>query len=492
LLKLRIPILLTMTEYPQFPGSIDEEEISIELMGDSIRWRHVGLPVENSKSLNLSAVICVIPAPKTHKFEYQLLYLRPTSDRAGESNDDTYCFGVLYVSNLPRTFLTEYFCPGLPPHLKIGPSDHGPNIHIIISVLSGIKGARKFFQTVLRPFLAFFEINHYEVHETSSERSILELARFTLYPRAKQSIPQTVLLLSGDGGLVDLIRGFSIELGGGGDDDDAVSLLERPCVALIPQGTGNALANSTGILSREVFGLDSLVRGTPHPLPTFTATFSPGALFSVNEGQGREEMPKSSSEKHYPQVSGAVVLSWGLHAALVADSDTAEYRKFGPDRFKMAAQELLYPHDGSPTHRYHGTITVTTKIEGKEGEDEQRFQSSEHMYVLVTMVSQLEKGFTISPASTPLDGQLRLLYFGPMAPQEAMNLMTLAYQNGRHVQNEVIRYEAIESIRVHLKEVDERWRRLCLDGQVIVVEEDGWVEVHRNTQSVLKIITHRP
>jgi diacylglycerol kinase family enzyme len=466
-------------------GSKAGGEIIIKLTPDSLQWRHPESHLV--KSIDLSTVICVILAPKTHKFEYQILYLDSGSEGAADSKDEHHRLGDLYASNLPPPFLAEYFCPELPAHLKIPTSDHGANIHVIVSVMSGAKRAKEFFHNVLHPFLAFLQVEVYEVHETDSEGTILQLARSILYPRAKQGIPQTVLLLSGDGGLVDLIKGFSIE---NDSDDDASGLLDLPSVAMIAHGTGNALANSTGILSRAVFGLDSLVRGIPQLLPTFTATFSPGALFVVNQGQGREEIPKSSTGEQHPQVSGAVVLSWGMHAALVADSDTTEYRKLGADRFKMAAQELLYPHDGSPSHRYQGTITVT-KTGEDQGEYQKVFESSEHMYVLITMVSQLEKGFTISPASKSLDGQLRLVYFGPIPPQDAMNLMGLAYQNGRHVQNESVLYEAIESVRIHLNEAEERWRRLCLDGQVIVVEENGWVEVRRCTQSFFKLVLCR-
>ena len=47
----------------------------------------------------------------------------------------------------------------------------------------------------------------------------------------------------------------------------------------------------------------------------------------------------------------------------------------------------------------------------------------EHMYVLATMVSNLQEKLRISPLSKPLDGQMRLLHFGPMDAAGVMRVM---------------------------------------------------------------------
>jgi hypothetical protein len=173
---------------------------------------------------------------------------------------------------------------------------------------------------------------------------------------------------------------------------------------------------------------------------------------------------------------------------LVADSDTGEYRKFGADRFKIAAKELLYPSDGTGSHSYQGNITLVKRDLSSGGEYREVIDRTEHMYVLITLVSDLEKGFTISPSSKPLDGQLWAVHFAPLAPNEAMNIMNLAYQGGRHVNLNAVGYEAVEAVKIECHEEDERWRRVCVDGEIIVLEGGGWLEVRREKRSLVQLV----
>jgi diacylglycerol kinase family enzyme len=182
---------------------------------------------------------------------------------------------------------------------------------------------------------------------------------------------------------------------------------------------------------------------------------------------------------------GAVVASWGLHAALVADSDTAEYRKFGVDRFKMAANELLYPSDGTPSHRFQGKITMSTTDSPDEA---YQLEELEHMYALATLVPRLEKEFLISPDSEPLSGQMKFIRFGPMSPEDGMQLMSLAYQGGKHVREPTVTYADVEVLRIDFQEEEDRWRRVCIDGKIVVVPKDGWIELHKEPRRLLNLI----
>ncbi|KAL1965420.1 hypothetical protein VTN77DRAFT_5676 [Rasamsonia byssochlamydoides] len=463
-------------------GFLDGKEIELEVTDGCLQWRDVERLEQGS--IDASEIICVLPGHSSQNGGFEILFVRASSQPPKAASDnESPRLGSLWASNLPQSLLSQHLCIDIPTHLKLPCSDGEANIHIIISILSGTKQAKSFFQNVFEPFLSRLGAINYQVHETKSEQTILELARSIFLPRARRGISQTIVLLSGDGGLVDLIRVFFTE--------NEAAPIENPSVALIPLGTGNAMANSIGLLSRQTFGLETLLHGVPRPLPTFVATFSPQAKYVTNEGRGREEI-ETSSDRRGPRIYGAVVASWGMHAALVADSDTAEYRKFGPDRFKMAARELLFPSDGTETHRYKGTIKLTTR-NGPDGEERTRtLDTTDHMYVLTTLVSMLEKGFTISPASSPLDGRLRVVYFASMSPKEAMDLMTLAYQGGHHVYQDVVTYEEIESIRIDFDEEDEKWRRVCIDGKVVIVEQGGWVEVRKETKKVLNLIVRLP
>lgn len=333
-----------------------------------------------------------------------------------------------------------------------------PKLHIILSTGSGHKKAETFFQNVVSPILDLIHpggVKACELHTTTSETSILELARDVFLPSAQRGEAQRIILASGDGGIVDLVNGLS------GLDSQAA-----PEIALLPLGTANALYHSINAGRENDWGLKGLGSRRSRPLPTFTATFSPGSRLLVDEARKEEVLPEGNI------LHGAVVVSWGMHASLVADSDTSEFRKFGIDRFKMAAKEALYPDDGALPHSYHGRVSVLTP----SGEWE-NLPHDKHLYTLATLVSNLEAPFCISPSSKPLDGSMHLVYFGPTSGDEAMRIMGLAYQGGKHVHDEMVRYQAIDGLRIEFKEDEGRWRRVCVDGKIVRVEEGGWVEM---------------
>lgn len=204
----------------------------------------------------------------------------------------------------------------------------------------------------------------------------------------------------------------------------------------------------------------------PHPLPIFQANFSPGARAFSNEGRTATPLVNS-------RVYGAVVASYGLHASLVADSDTTEYRKHGAQRFGLVAKDLLFPQDGSLPHAYRADVTLF-----KDGGNVE-IKRKEHGYILASLVSNLEKPFTISPASKPLDGQLRVVHFGPLGGERTVAVIKEAYHNGNHVSFDEVGYESISGLRIQFDEAGEswKWRRCCIDGLIVGVEEGGWVEV---------------
>ena len=351
--------------------------------------------------------------------------------------------------------------------------------HVIISLGSGGRLAEEFFNGVVHPILksVYGEagVQSIKVHTTTSETSILELTDKTLFPAANSGEPLRIILLSGDGGIVDLVNGLSAQ----GRSDIYVS----PSVVLLPLGTANALYHSINAGKEHIWGLNALASTTSKPLPIFSATFSPGARLLVNEGQDEEPLPKDGQGNSV--LHGAVVASWGMHASLVADSDTTAYRKYGVDRFKMAANEALYPTDGSPPHAYKAKLSLC-----KQNGAWTDFSAQEHMYVLATLVSNLEQPFCISPDSRPLDGSLHLVHFGPRGGDDVMRIMGMAYQGGSHVKDEAVMYESIEGLRIEFQamEDDARWRRICVDGKIVRVDEKGWVEVRKENKSVLDVV----
>lgn len=370
-------------------------------------------------------------------------------------------FNAIEVTNLPRAFVDANVIGSssiLHRSYDILPR---PDLSVIVSIRSGAGQAKQFFDTVVVKALTFagFTTKDYELHVTTSDKSIQMFAR----EKAKSHNPQYILLLSGDGGVVDVVNAIP----------DTLKSRQRSFIGVIPLGTGNALANSTGLNMDSTHGLRQFFRGQDYALPTFTATFSPGSGLLINEGNDTEPLT---------HLRGAVVCSWGLHASLVADSDVPEYRKHGSERFQMVAKKLL-----ETPHNYKAKIILFKK--GTEGKEYTHvLDRREHSYILATLVSNLEKNLTISPSSQPLDGQLRLVHFGPMEGEGVMRIMGLAFQGGSHVHDPLVHYEDIEGMRIEFEEDNARWRRICVDGKIISVAKGGWMELKKNDMSFLNIV----
>ena len=350
-------------------------------------------------------------------------------------------------------------------------------VTVIISTHSGSHSAEAVFKNLLEPFMAAVAAN-YHVLRTSSADTITAHTRSTILPNARQGRPQTVILLSGDGGPVDIINALlAPDIGAPTPTTGYVS----PTLALLPLGTGNALAHSTLIAASRTIGLSTLLRGTPAPLPLFRATLPAGSY--ALDALARLTGPPSTAPI---PVHGAVVLSWALHASLVADSDTDAYRAHGAARFQMAAKENLFPDGGAgPPHVYRGTVTVS-KPDGQR----EVVLGHEHSYVLVTLVSNLEERFCVSPESRPMDGKLRVVRLPPMEEggKGVMRAMELAYQGGKHVEMAEVGYEEVEGVRIKIEEGEVRWRRVCVDGKIYVVAEGGEVDVTRAEGEAVKLV----
>jgi hypothetical protein len=159
-----------------------------------------------------------------------------------------------------------------------------PNFHVIVSTASGTGLANDVYEKVVKPLLDhFLDRKEYGVLVTDSDKAVTRLTDTTILPRANDGQRQSIILLSGDGGVVDLVNG----------------LLRRPhnknyvkpSLSLLPLGTGNALANSSHLNLDNTLGLSTLVRGEPQNLPVFAATFSVGARLLINEARDETILP---------------------------------------------------------------------------------------------------------------------------------------------------------------------------------------------------------
>ena len=416
---------------------------------------------------------------------------------------------VTCAQNLPEELKEEFLVAKIPDHLA-----NVDELHVIVSTRSGLGLAAGFYEGVLKRLLGegfgFVGVGDYVVKPegkandqekegrsrqdkreggrkyritvTKSADTVKDFARGLVSSsppassQGKQQQPsRTIILLSGDGGIIDLLNGLDHPDQHGVSSPQSSSPLPppTPILAILPLGTGNALFHSLHKPlyipegpSPLVLGLRTLIkRGVSAPLPTFRAEFSPGAklissqpevlpddeepkdnlLFEITDaktdttdtiGKQEEEKEKNAKPKPRPEIShllGAIVFSYGFHASLVYESDTPAYRVHGDKRFGMAAGELLkisHLYDASLSIRRRCTSSSSSSSSSSaaaaaaaaaatasgtattESNWKLLSRDSHSTYILTTLVSNLEKTFCISPHSKPLDGQLRLVHFG--------------------------------------------------------------------------------
>ncbi|KAJ4389996.1 hypothetical protein N0V93_007469 [Gnomoniopsis smithogilvyi] len=402
-------------------------------------------------------------------------YLVLTLQQGQQDGEEPFLLSAFLASRLPQSLLDQYLVDDLPEYLKI---DASSSLDVLVSVRSGTGLAETFFKVILQSLLAVLGLKGQEQHgtdgksytvtHTTDANTVKEFAKARWgssdSPSYFANKSKTVILLSGDGGLVDLLNG-------------TIPSASLPTIALIPLGTGNALFHSlhkphytasSKSPSHLVLALRALFKGRAAPLPTFQASFSSGSHLVDNDAPDALGLPVS-------ELSGAIVASYGFHSQLVWESDTPAYRKHGDKRFGMVAAELL-----KEPHSYQATVETPA---GRIGTEDVPFN-----YVLATMVSNLEKTFTISPASEPLDGQLRLVYFAGATGQRTMEIMTAAYGGGKHVDMDDVGYQAVEQVKVTILEADARWRKVCIDGTIVELPQGGTMLVKKSPESRIQVL----
>lgn len=109
-------------------------------------------------------------------------------------------------------------------------------------------------------------------------------------------------------------------------------------------------------------------------------------------------------------------------------------------------------------------------------------------YVLATLVSHLQEGFNISPHSKPLDGKLRILLCGTMPSKRVKEILDEASNNGAHIDDPSVVYLEVEELFIIIEELEDQWRRVCIDGKIIQVPFCGWMKVGMCKESFLNLL----
>lgn len=155
-------------------------------------------------------------------------YVKSTETGSGalkEEDMPSMHFALTKVKTLPESFLADFPLFGGSAPLKtfdmneavLRLNDRGhhnnPRVHVLLCEQSGTGRAKVFFEQVLEPFLTgllMLQQNvDFDVHETTDPRDYMtrNLARDVLVPAANQGKKRTVIVCSGDGGIVDLLNG---------------------------------------------------------------------------------------------------------------------------------------------------------------------------------------------------------------------------------------------------------------------------------------------
>ncbi|KAL8302401.1 hypothetical protein RB593_000915 [Gaeumannomyces tritici] len=472
---------------------------------------------------------------------YAIYLVRENPDGDG-GGDEPYHLSCVSAPGLPRPLLDRHLLTAVPAHL-VGRGSNARSESAAAAAAGAAAIRVEEVEESVRPsYNLFVTQSPHSIRQLAQARWSAEALRRRRHEEVRgvattaadkgQRRQQLIVLLSGDGGVVDLLNGA-----GEPDDDDetATAASSLPAIALLPLGTGNALFHSLhrplygssssgggGGPSHLVRGLRTLFRGAPAPLPTFRASFSPGstlvppaspAAVAAREGeeQEREQGEEEEEEVGEPvdHLVGAIVASYGFHAQLVWESDTPEYRRHGARRFGMAAAELL-----KIGHAYDAEVRLGLPGAAAGGKEEEKQEvvvrprgannGDKFTYVLAAMASSLERTFTISPASRPLDGRLWLVSFGAVGAGKAMEIMQAAYNDGAHVDmvddddddgdgdggggGKVVGYDEADAVTVVTHEEHARWRKVCVDGTIVELPRHGAMTVRKVARPRFRVL----
>lgn len=134
---------------------------------------------------------------------------------------------------------------------------------MIVSTKSGSGAAKAFYDTHIARLLGKYGLKEadYSTHITQTEQSVSEFTKDVFAREALQGQALLLIVLSGDGGIIDILNGLAPIASRKG--------YKAPLVAVLPCGTANALLHSARIDSDDTFGLGTLTNGKAKTLPNF-------------------------------------------------------------------------------------------------------------------------------------------------------------------------------------------------------------------------------
>jgi hypothetical protein len=73
---------------------------------------------------------------------------------------------------------------------------------------------------------------------------------------------------------------------------------------------------------------------------------------------------------------------------------------------------------------------------------------------------------------------MSVVQIGPMTGEGLMGVMKAVYNNSSHLRMEDVTFmEGVKEVQFVIDEDDERWRRICVDGDIVIVEKGAVISV---------------
>lgn len=332
-------------------------------------------------------------------------------------------------------------------------------IFIIDSTKSGNLQSSQFYSSILNPILTKLSIN-FTYLKTSSPTSIHDFANSILLSSLRND-NLLFLFLSGDTAISEFINTIYYRI-----TQNSLQKISNLTILPFPHGTGNGLCNSIN-LSSDLFSIKALFQNNIHHLPLYS--LSSNSKLKCSGILADDITYLNNNDKYF-----IVVASWGIHSALVYESDTPEMRTFGTSRFQMAAQKILQQHS-----LFKGKISINSKDYLSFDSSSNKWITSSHpksisgfsdlSYFLVTGVSNFEKKYVISPNGNPDTDDLYSITIPHLqSPLDVMELLNQGYENGKLVNDPKVDYRHLDDSKTLELELSNEMSPLlsiiCLDG----------------------------
>lgn len=326
------------------------------------------------------------------------------------------------------------------------------DIYVIESVTAGNSHpSSSFYQSTLKKVFAQFGILH-SYFQTKTVDSIPDFAKSF---NGNHTIPASnkrylFIFLSGDTSIFEFINSFYFQY-------EDTNKIPHVTILPFPHGTGNALCHSLKI-HNNLIGIKKLFQFNEVHLPLYQFQ-SPNEIESINSSL--------SNFTNNDSILFMVVASWGLHSALVYESDKSEMRsKYGSERFRVAATKILETNPIFKGELINNSTYILFDKAKNTWEPSSLSIKQNLSYFLLAAVSNLEKTFEISPHSIVERNELHVVAIPYTSSTTIMSLMDVAYNNGSHIKSNLVYYEPVtSSFTLKIDDaMDPSLSIICLDG----------------------------